>query len=93
MKTLADISTREMLDAQRTMRWFAWKNDDEFEFTRLGPGGIYDNVVATAVQIKEELAKREHVDNKPNAKLLRRLCAQHGITPEEARKQFASQFS
>ena len=97
MKTLADISTRELLDAQRTMRTKSWDIDDgvagdEFVFCRLGPGGVYDNVVATGAQIYEELAKREHVNNKPHSKMIRRLCSRHGITPDEVRKQFAKKF-
>jgi hypothetical protein len=103
MKTIKDISTRELVQALQNRRCYRGiidpvsgvYNDDGYSdviFQRLGPGGENDNVTVPMADIEAELSIRGHILNKPDGKLMRRLRAQTGLPPDKIRQQFGHLF-
>lgn len=102
MKTLKDISTRELLSAYHSRYnkdnadWWERTREGyvapEHIFSRMGPGGVPDNVAASYDAIIAELSTREHIPSKREAKLIRQLKAKTGLSEREIRVQFGEKF-
>lgn len=89
MLTLKDFSTRELL----VKRMYIFKEGEyKIELEKCVSGGTMEKLYVTFDELFEELNQREHVPSKKEGKILRRLMATHGISAEEARKQFPSEF-
>ena len=94
MITLKDISTRELLAARNSLAYY-----DEYgttnhthKFFRIGKGDTCECVEVTDEELYAELNTREHIPNKKDAKTLRRLQAQTGLSVEEVYAKHSDEF-
>ena len=86
---LSDMSTEELLNALRVYPYEYYEPDDVphkiYVGSRLVKGGERVEVWGTRSEIRGALVGREHVPNRKEGKLLRRLRAQTGMTEEQLR--------
>lgn len=85
MVTIADMSTKELLSALRSV--YHYDEDDEVIYVgkRLGAGGVELHFRASVQDIRNELNSRPHVPNQKEGKVLRRIRAQTGLSEEQIR--------
>lgn len=87
MVTLSDMSTRELIRALRSADWFDADHDHEtYVGKRLVAGGIEQRVFGKLSDVRDELAKRPHVPNKQEGRIIRRIQSQTGMSVEEIRR-------
>ena len=98
MLTISEITTRELVAAIRSERYTDWyedpsrRSDQEFEFSRVRPGKSIETLWVTRTELRNELATREHIPTKKDAKTLRRLQAQTGLSKDEIYARHGAEF-
>lgn len=91
--TLRDLTTRELLNAVKGNHWPLWEyesgyrevGDPIFVGKRYVAGGSIEEVYARPHEILSALNTREHIPGKREAKVIRRLRAETGMSVEELR--------
>jgi hypothetical protein len=91
--TLHDLTTRELLNAVKGNYWPLWEYESGYREVgqpifvgkRYVAGGNIEEVHARPHEILAVLNTREHVPGKREAKVIRRLRAETGMSTEELR--------
>jgi len=91
------ISTRELLDArhrpiQYEEHWTKEMGEPKHRFPRLGKGGVGECVEVTTEEIYAELALREHVPNKHEGAILRRMQSETGLSKDQVMVKYPRIF-
>jgi hypothetical protein len=94
--TLADLNTKELLSARRTLRYEAQILESEGELKpgfevrslvacRLVKGGNSKAICASIAELSNELRQRPHVPGKAEARKIRQLMSKTGWSEEQLR--------
>lgn len=86
MATLSDMSTKELMRALRGNDYFdSIANVEVYVGKRLITGGVEQHITALVADVRAELAKRPHLPNKQEGRIIHRIRSNTGLTEEQIR--------